>query len=112
MAAETSAQERADVTRALKLTDEQKRTVVAIVASAASGCQVFVFGSRASSRARPFSDLDLLLERHEPLTLDERARLRDAFEASDLPFRVDVVDAHDLAPGFAERVRAERIRLD
>ena len=41
----------------------------------------------------------------------QRAALRDAFEASALPFRVDVVTAHELAEGFRDRVIRERIHL-
>lgn len=33
-----------------------------------------------------------------------RANLCDAFEASDLPFRVDIVEAHALAAGMRVRV--------
>jgi hypothetical protein len=42
--------------------------------------------------------------------LDWRARadLQDAFEASKLPFRVDVVEESRLAPTMAPRVLAER----
>jgi hypothetical protein len=37
--------------------------------------------------------------------------LRDAFEASNLPFRVDVVEEACLAPSLAPRVLAERQSL-
>jgi hypothetical protein len=40
-----------------------------------------------------------------------RADLADAFEASNLPFRVDVVEASRLSPGIAPRVLAERLPL-
>lgn len=70
--------------------------------------QAWVFGSRATGHARPFSDLDLLIS--WPLSLDwrERIDLADAFEASDLPFRVDVVEASRLNPAMVPRVMAER----
>ena len=49
----------------------------------------------------------------EPARLSwlQRADLRDQFEASDLPFRVDVVEAEGLATGMAERVVGESIAL-
>jgi len=56
------------------------------------GARVAVFGSRARGCARPFSDLDLLLCDPPCLTRIERADLRDAFEASALPFPVDLVE--------------------
>lgn len=73
--------------------------------------EVWVFGSRATGRARPFSDLDLLVTRPRRLSWAQRAALRDAFEASELPFLVDVVDADGLASSTAARVSAERLPL-
>lgn len=80
-------------------------------ASTRQGVQAWVFGSRATGHARPYSDLDILIS--EPQFLDWRARadLVDAFEASSLPFKVDVVEQARLAPGIAMRVLNERLRL-
>ena len=93
------------------LTEEQLRSVRAIVDRVLPGAEVWVFGSRATGHARPFSDLDLLLTKPPTLTWLQRADLRDAFEASDLPFKVDVVEAGGLSRGIEERVNAERVRL-
>ncbi len=87
------------------------RELRAIVDAAIPGNEVWMFGSRATGRARPFSDLDLLVTRPAALSWAKRAALRDAFEASAPPFKVDVVAATDLAPGFAARVAAERVPL-
>ncbi len=70
--------------------------------------QAWVFGSRATGRARPFSDLDVLIVRPEGLSWRERADLADALEASDLPFRVDIVEADRVSQGMIQRVMAER----
>jgi uncharacterized protein len=69
------------------------------------------FGSRATGHARPFSDLDILIDVPQALDWRARADLADAFEASNLPFRVDVVEASRLSPGIAPRVLAERLPL-
>jgi predicted nucleotidyltransferase len=71
----------------------------------------WVFGSRATGHARPFSDLDILIDAPQALDWRARADLADAFEASDLPFRVDVVETSRLSPGIAPRVLAERLPL-
>ena len=73
--------------------------------------RVCVFGSRASGKARPFSDLDLLVQQPTVLDWQTRANLVDAFEASELPFRVDVVESDRLAPGMRQRVLAEAIEI-
>ena len=71
------------------------------------GARVAVFGSRATGHARPFSDLDLLVMEPRQLTWTQRADLRDVFEASDLPFKVDVVELDSLPKGMAQRAQEE-----
>lgn len=94
------------------LTDDQRGTVRDILCRLLPGAQVWIFGSRATGHARPFSDLDLLVSAPRQLSWSQRAALRDAFEASDLPFRVDLVEADGLAPAVAARVFTERVTLD
>lgn len=70
--------------------------------------KVWIFGTRATGRARPYSDLDVLVSSAHPFDWRIRANLADAFEGSDLPFRVDVVEESRLPPGMVARVLAER----
>jgi uncharacterized protein len=74
--------------------------------------QVWVFGSRATGRARRYSDLDLLIDVGRPLSLDEAALLREGFEESDLPYRVDIVDWHAIGDRFRRLIAAQRILLN
>lgn len=101
----------------ISLSAEQAQSVLDILnrvllrSSGCHGLRAWVFGSRATGHARPFSDLDILIDAPHALDWRDRADLADAFEASDLPFRVDVVEASRLAPGIAPRVLAERLSL-
>ena len=92
---------------AIDLSPSQQALVRQLIDGVLPGAQVAVFGSRATGRARPYSDLDLLLLYPPRLSWAQRADLRDAFEASELPFRVDLVEAEGLAEGMAQRVRGE-----
>ncbi len=68
----------------------------------------FAFGSRVVGsaadrrRVKPHSDLDLAIA-GEPLPLEQLFVLRDAFSESDLPMRVDIVQAGDLPEGWKIR---------
>jgi predicted nucleotidyltransferase len=70
-----------------------------------------VFGSRASGRARRYSDLDPAIDAGRRLTLDEVARLAEAFSDSDLPYKVDLVDWHDIDDRWRRIIMAERTAL-
>jgi len=61
---------------------------------------VWAFGSRARFAAKPYSDLDLAVVGVTPLSLEESARLHEAFTQSDLPYKVDVVDWASTSPEF------------
>ena len=102
------------MTNKIALTSQQTTEVCDILRSVLkqtslkTPVEAWVFGSRATGRERPYSDLDILISSSTPLDWRARADLQDAFEASNLPFRVDVVEEARLAPAIAPRVLAER----
>src|ERR1700722_14766911 len=71
------------------------------------GVTVFVVGSRASGRAKEFSDIDLLIDSAEPLTFLQMGLLKSDFEDSNLPISVDLLDAKSLAPEFYQLIKAD-----
>jgi predicted nucleotidyltransferase len=92
------------------LTAAERRIVREVLAAhLPAGATVWVFGSRASGRARRHSDLDLAIDAGRRLSLDETAILAEAFCESDLPFRVDLVDWQAIGDGFRRRIAAERL---
>lgn len=56
------------------------------------GNQVWVFGSRVLGKAKPFSDLDLIVAYGAPAEFGVLHALKEAFSESRLPYRVDVHD--------------------
>ena len=73
--------------------------------------KVWVFGSRARGTAKIAADLDLAIDAHRPLTRSESGRLADAFEESDLPYGVDVVDMQTVSAAFRAIIERDRTRL-
>ncbi len=71
--------------------------------------EVWAFGSRAKSMAKPYSDLDLVVITDHPLSLDVTAALTDAFAESDLPWRVDVVDWATTSASFRQIMERDRV---
>jgi uncharacterized protein len=75
--------------------------------------EIRVMGSRATGRAQPFSDLDLVVMGDEPLSLRTRGELRDAFDESNLPFAVDIIEWASAPDAFRRVItqRAQPFRL-
>jgi type I restriction enzyme S subunit len=70
-------------------------------------CEVWAFGSRVGSpTAKRFSDLDLAVISSEALPTRRLALLANAFEESDLPIKVDVVDWQSTSPALRQRICA------
>ncbi len=97
---------------AIDMTPEHRRLAAGILrAHLPQDATVWVFGSRATGRARRYSDLDLAIDAGRPLSLDETAALAEAFSDSDLPYRVDIVDWHAIGADFVRLIDAERLPL-
>jgi type I restriction enzyme S subunit len=100
------------MSRTIALGPRDRRLVLQILgASLPPETKVWVFGSRATGHARPYSDLDLAIDAGRPLTLDEMGVLAEAFSDSDLPFRVDIIDWRTLDPSFRKIIAERRVPL-
>ncbi|HTT80317.1 MAG TPA: nucleotidyltransferase domain-containing protein [Stellaceae bacterium] len=96
----------------IDLTPDNLRLVRDILAACLPpGAKVWVFGSRASGRARRYSDLDLAIDAGRPLSFSETATLREAFDDSDLPHQVDVVDWQAIDDNFRRLIAGQRVKL-
>ena len=65
---------------------------------------VFVFGSLAEGGFRPSSDLDLYFTGTKEFLPRVWAHLEEAFENSSLPFKVDLIDEHQLSPAIKSNI--------
>jgi type I restriction enzyme, S subunit len=73
--------------------------------------EVWAFGSRATGKAKKFSDLDLTIITHHPLPLQVSADLKEAFSESDLPWKVDLVDWASTQDSFRQMIQRDKVVL-
>lgn len=73
--------------------------------------EVWAFGSRAKWTARETSDLDLCVQGDEPLSFESMGLLRAAFEESDLPYKVDVVDWATTSDAFRKIIERDKVAV-
>ena len=91
----------------IDLNPKHFETVQHILAKHVPGCEVRAFGSRVKWTAKDYSDLDLAVVGNEPLSLRQRGQLVDAFEESNLPIRVDILDWHRIPEEFKKIIAEE-----
>lgn len=81
----------------IDLSPQQLEIVRVILQTTVPSVRAFAFGSRVhnadtKSKVKKHSDIDIALEPAHPLGWRVLADVREAFEESDLPMRVDVID--------------------
>ena len=94
----------------IDLTDDQRKTILALLERHLPGTEAWVYGSRAKWMARPQSDLDLVVfptsEQHWQVR-----DIREAFEESNLPFRVDLFVWDEVPESFRKQIESEHAVL-
>ena len=90
----------------IDLPPSQLEAVKRILAQHVPRCEVRAFGSRINQTAKAWSDLDLAIV--GPAKLEQHALydLKEAFEESDLPICIDVLDWHTISPEFKAVIHA------
>lgn len=93
------------------LSEEELRSVIAVLNDALSGETVLAFGSRVRGDHRKTSDLDLAIQSTSGVTIETRARLEQGFSESSLPFRVDVIDLSRVDESFRGIILDQAIEI-
>ena len=97
------------MTGSVDLSPAHRAIVERILAEHVPQCEVRAFGSRATWTAKDYSDLDLAIVNQESLDRTILSRLNEAFEESNLPMRVDVVDWHAISDSFREVIQRDYV---
>jgi type I restriction enzyme S subunit len=64
--------------------------------------EAWLFGSRATAHCKPYSDIDVAIISPEPIMVNVLAELESELAASDLPYKVDLVDFASASPEFQQ----------
>ncbi|MDE0145224.1 MAG: restriction endonuclease subunit S [Nitrospira sp.] len=98
------------VDRPLDITANQRKTLLALLKRHLPNTTAWAYGSRVKWTARPQSDLDLVV-----FTAPDQDRrvseLREAFEESNLPFRVDLFVWDVVPEQFRKQIETEHVVL-
>ena len=98
------------VDRTIDITAGQRKTILTLLERHLPGTEAWVYGSRAKWTSQPQSDLDLVVFA-APKQRRRVGNLREAFEESDLPFRVDLFVWDEVPETFRDQIEAEHAVL-
>ena len=98
----------ATVDQAIDISAEERDTIIALLQRHLPDTAAWVYGSRANWTSRPQSDLDLVVFA-TPEQRRQVGQLREAFEESNLPFRVDLFVWDEIPDSFREQIERQHI---
>ncbi len=76
----------------IEITPAHLHIVLNILERLAPEYEARVFGSRYAHKSKKYSDIDIVLVGKEKIDWRQMAKIKEAFEESTLPYRVDVLD--------------------
>ena len=94
----------------IDLTAAQREEAAALLQRYLPNTEVWAYGSRVKFTAKPHSDLDMVACASKEQS-QAVANLREAFEESYLPFRVDLFVWDEIPEEFHRNIEKERVVL-
>lgn len=73
---------------------------------------VFIFGSRAGGKNRKFSDVDIGIKGNKKIPITLISEIKDAFEESDIPYMVDIIDFKHVTKNFKSIALQQTLSLN
>ena len=98
------------VTGAIDITPNQRKTILGLLKRYLPNVTLWAYGSRVKWTSRPQSDMDMVAF----VSPDQKrlvSDLNEAFEESDLPFRVDLFIWDEVPEEFRKNIEAEHVVL-
>ncbi len=96
---------------AIDITAEQRKLLLELLERYLPNAAAWVYGSRAKRTSRPQSDLDLVVFA-TPEQNGQVGELREAFEESNLPFRVDLFVWDGVPAQFRKHIKRDHVVLE
>ena len=69
----------------------------------------YAYGSRIKGNARKYSDLDLCYQENIPVLLTRK--IKEEFQESNLPFRVEIADWNRMSLEFQDLIKKDLIKI-
>lgn len=91
----------------INVNESQRQIILDILHKYVPDSQVWAFGSRITNNYKSYSDLDLAIIGRARMSITELGALIEAFQESDLPFRVDVLDWNGISPEFQQVIKTK-----
>lgn len=87
-----------------KVTQEK---IINLIVALIPNAKIYLFGSRARGTHREWSDIDLALDTGVILPNVKIGEVRDVLAATDMPYKVDVLDFQNISADMREVIKKD-----
>lgn len=91
---------------------EQLEIVKKILRKYVPNAEIRIFGSRYKHTNKEYSDIDIAIVQKEKISIELYSILKEAFEESNLKYRVDLVDWNALTEEFKKIIEEGHYKLE
>jgi len=95
---------------AIQVPAQEQKVILALLKAHLSNTTVWIYGSRVTGTALPQSDLDMAIFSSPDQRL-QVSDLKEAFDESNLPFRVDLFVWDEIPKQFKANIEVEHFEL-
>lgn len=93
----------------MSLKQEYKNKIIAVITALFSDAKIYLFGSRARGTHDEWSDIDIAIDAGKKLRRADVGEARNMLIASNLPYKVDVVDVHGVSEEMKKMILHESV---
>jgi len=81
-----------------------KEKIITIISALFPKTKIYLYGSRARGTHQEWSDIDLALDAGKKLNRHDIREVMDMLEASNIPYKVSIVDFNDADKEFKDEI--------
>lgn len=86
-----------------------KQKIIDLICVLIPTAKIYLYGSRARGTNRPNSDIDIALDAEKIIEWSKLDEVRTVLEATNIPYKIDVVDLKSASQSFANVILNEGI---
>jgi predicted nucleotidyltransferase len=86
-----------------------RKKIINIISALIPETKIYLFGSRARGKHSQHSDIDIALDAGKPLPIVLVDELKSIFEATNIMYKIEVVDFYRVSDAMRDSILKERI---
>ena len=86
-----------------------KSAIIKVIRKYLPDCNIYLFGSRATGKAKEYSDIDIALDNFSVIDRRFLRKITDELEDTNIPLEIDVVDIYVSSDDLRAKIKKEGI---